>query len=64
MKAEIQENLITFKLNSSTRNALFLMILIGIVSFVGGFFGLHFEARQDHIQILLGRLSLLLLCSF
>ena len=46
MKAEIQENLINFKLSGSTRNVLFLMILIGIVSFVGGFFGLHLEARH------------------
>ena len=46
MKAEIQENLINFKLSSGTRNILILMILIGIVSFVGGFFGLHFEARH------------------
>ena len=56
MKAEIQENLITFKLSGATRNTLFLMILIGIVSFIGGFFGLHFEARHlAHIQILLGQ---------
>lgn len=46
MKAEIQDNLINFKLSGTTRNTLFLMILIGIVSFVGGFFGLHFESRH------------------
>lgn len=48
MKAEIEDKLITFKLSSPTRNILLLMILIGIVSFVGGFFGLHNEGRHGH----------------
>jgi hypothetical protein len=45
MKAEIKEELIQFKLNGKTKTTLFLMILLGIVSFAVGF-GLDNHSRH------------------
>ncbi|MCB1190840.1 MAG: hypothetical protein KDK90_10420 [Leptospiraceae bacterium] len=43
MKTEIEEKLITFKMSGSTKTTLFGMIVLGILSFVGGFFMLSHE---------------------
>lgn len=48
MKAEIKDSLINFELKGSAKTTLTAMIVIGIVSLLGAFFGLHLEGRHGH----------------